>query len=126
MLTYLIRVIASNLSAFDQPFLTAIPSIENDLPSEFEFLDRTPDNVSSEYQPISVGNKDNVGSFGRLAQATYLLSRAIEATKIDDPEDRSKTLSDLDSDLQQLLGIVMQHGGGTWGPFCGAIAIIIK
>jgi hypothetical protein len=51
-----------------------------------------------------VGNKDNVGSFGRLAQAAYLLSRAIEATKIDDPEDRSKTLSDLDSDLQQLLG----------------------
>lgn len=126
MLTSLFRVIASNLSAFDQPFLTAIPSIVDDLPSEFEFLDRASDHISSEHQPLAVWDKENVGNFGRLAQATYLLSRTIETTKTDDPEERQKLSSDIDFHLQQLLGVVMEQGGGIWGPFCGAIAIIIK
>ena len=100
--------------------------MEEDLPSEPEYLDRNPVTVYSEHQPLADWNNESIGSFGRSAQATYLLSRVFESMKIDDPKIRQEMLSTIDVNLQQLLGIVMKQCRGTWSPYCGSNAIIIK
>ena len=71
MLTYLIIIIVYNCSAFSQPFSTEVPSMEDDLPTEYEVLDQTPDIIHSEYKSLANWSNVTVGSFGRSAQATF-------------------------------------------------------
>ena len=98
----------------------------DDLPFEYEVLDQTPDNIHSEYKSLTDWSNKTVGSFGRSAQATFLLSRTIVSMKIDDLKARHSVLSDIDAQLQQLLSIVLKQAGGIWGPYCGAVAITLK
>lgn len=98
----------------------------DDLPAEYEVLDQTPDTNYSEYKSLASSSNKTVGSFGRSAQATFLLSRTIVSMKIDDLKARHSVLSDIDVRLRQLLSIVLMQGGGICGPYCGAIAIILK
>ena len=125
MLTYFIRVIACNWSTFGQPFLTEVPSIEDDLPLESESLDRTPETIYSEHQPLAHRSKESIGSFGRSAQATFLLSRTIESMNINDLDARHEASLALDGHLRHLLSIILEQVGGVWGPYCGAVAITI-
>lgn len=73
--------------------------------------------------PLTFGG---VGSFGREAQAAYLLDRVLSAIKIADIEVKQAELSRIDGELQSFLSIVMDQCGGTWGLYCGSIAIIIR
>ena len=100
--------------------------MKDDLPSEYEVLDQTPDTIHSEYKSLADWSNKIVGSFGRSAQATFLLSRTIESMKIDELKVRHSVLSDIDAQLQQLLSILLKQGGGTCGPYCGAVAITLK
>ena len=119
-------IIAYSCSAFNQPFSSDFPIIKDDLPSEFEVLDQTPDTIHSEYESLANWNNHTVGSFGRSAQATFLFSRTIASMKIEDLQARHAVSSDIDTQLQQLLSLVLEQGGGICGPYCGAIAICLK
>lgn len=70
--------------------------------------------------------KRGVGSFGREAQAAYLLHRVFQIMNIDDPEIIQKSAAELDKDLQKFAGIVMKQAGGVWGFYCGVNAMAIK
>ena len=100
--------------------------MKDELPSEYEVLDQNPDTIHSEYKSLANWSNKNVGSFGRSAQATFLLSRTIASMKIDDLKARHSVLSDIDAEFQQLLSIVLKQGGAICGPYCGAVAIILK
>ena len=100
--------------------------MKDDLPSEYEVLDQTPDTIHSEYKSLADWSNKTVGGFGRSAQATFLLSRTIVSMKIDDLKARHSVLSDIDAQLKQLLSIVLKQGGGICGPYCGAVAITLK
>ena len=113
-------------SAFSQPFSTEFSSMKDDLPSEYEVLDQTHDTIDSEYKSLADSSNKIVGSFGRSAQATFLLSRTIESMKIDELKVRHSVLSDIDAQLQLLLSILLKQGGGICGPYCGAVAITLK
>ena len=126
MLTYLIIIIVCSCSAFSQPISTEFPSMEDDLPSEYEVLDQTPDTIHSDYKSLANWNNKTIGGFGRSAQATFLLSRTIVSMKIDDLKARLAVSSDIDDQLRQLLSILLKQGGGICGPYCAAIAITLK
>ena len=100
--------------------------MKDDLPFEYEVLDQSPDTFHSDYKSLANWSNKTVGSFGRSAQATSLLSRTIVSMKIDDLKARHSVLSDIDAQLQHLLSIVLKQGGGTCGPYCGAVAITLK
>lgn len=100
--------------------------MKDDLPSEYEVLEQTPDTIHSEYRSLANWSNKTVGSFGRSAQATFLLSRTIVSMKIDDLKARHSVSLDIDAQLQQLLSIVLKQGGGICGPYCGAVAITLK
>lgn len=69
---------------------------------------------------------ENIGSFGREAQATYLLQRVFNIMTTDDTKAILEEILILDADIQTFLGIVMNQSGGTWGLCCGSVAITIK
>lgn len=100
--------------------------MKDDLPSEYEVLDQNPDTIHSEYKSLANWSNKTVGNFGRSAQATVLLSRTIASMKIDDLKARHAVSSDIDTQLQQFLSIVLEQAGGICGPYCGAVAITLK
>lgn len=102
--------------------------MEHELPSELEVLDPNP-GIDINYtrpQTLASWNNESVRSFGREAQATYLLTHVLESMKIGDPKARHEALSNIDADLQQFLSFVMKQVGGSWGFCCGAVATFIK
>jgi hypothetical protein len=75
---------------------------------------------------VSATTLPGVGTFGRHAQAAYLLDRALLAVDADElDETRWSELYILDHTLQPLLGTIMEQVGGRWGVYCGATAMVI-
>ena len=102
--------------------------MDDRLPSETELLDRNePADIKPMMSlPVSALNFGGIGSFGRQAQAAYLLDQLLTTTKIADIEVKQAELSRIDGDLQSFLSIVMDQCRGTWGLYCGSIAITIR
>ena len=126
MVTNLSIIILCSCPASSRTFSTEFPTMKDDLPFEFEVLDQISDTVHSEYKSLTNWSDKTVGSFGRSAQATFLLSRTIASMKIDDLKARHAVSSDIDTQLQQFLSIVLEQGGNICGPYCGAVAITLK
>ena len=111
-----------------QPFATEFPSMGDHLPSEIELLDR---NESADIKPmmslpVSALTSGGIGSFGRQAQAAYLLDQLLTAIKIIDIEVKQAELFRIDGELQSFLSIVINQCRGTWGLYCGSIAMTIR
>jgi len=64
--------------------------------------------------------------FARSAQAAYLLEGLIDAIKIREVEGLHNLLSELDMEMREFLGTVMNQCDGTWGIFCGSIAMTVR
>jgi hypothetical protein len=75
---------------------------------------------------VSATALPNIGSFGRQAQAAYLLDRVLLVTDTEVlDEARWAELSNLDQALQELLGTVMEQVAGRLEVYCGATALAI-
>ena len=75
---------------------------------------------------VSAITLPDVGTFGRHAQAAYLLDRVLLAVDADDlNETRWAELYNLDHILQPLLSTIMEQAGGRWGIYCGATALVM-
>jgi hypothetical protein len=75
---------------------------------------------------VSATTLPSVGTYGRHAQAAYLLDRVLLAVDTDVVDDmRWGELYILDHMLQALLATVMEQVGGRWGVYCGATAMIL-
>lgn len=67
-----------------------------------------------------------VGTFGREAQAAYLLDRVLMSVDGEGMTDAQWTdLFTLDQTIQPFLCMVMDQVGGRWGYYCGATALAI-
>lgn len=112
-----------------RPLATRYIRDDDFLPLEREDLDEGAGNSA---EPIfrnfvSATTLLDVGTFGRHAQAAYLLDRvllAVDAHEFD--EARWAELYNLDHTLQPLLSTIMEQVGGRWGVYCGATALVIR
>lgn len=73
---------------------------------------------------VSAISLPGVGSFGREAQATYLLDRV--RIVIEAGQTSEHSLYPLGCELQNLLGTVMEQVSGRWGIYCGATQMLIS
>jgi hypothetical protein len=75
---------------------------------------------------VSATTLPDVGTFGRHAQAAYLLDRVMLAVDVDILDERGWVeLYKLHDTLQLLLSTIMEQVGGRWGVYCGATALTI-
>lgn len=113
---------------YGRPLATRYIRDSDYLPLELEDLDEGFDDTI-ELEPryfVSATTLPDVGTFGRHAQAAYLLDRVllvVDADKLD--EARWAELYKLDHTLQPLLGSIMEQVGGRWGVYWGATAMVI-
>jgi hypothetical protein len=109
----------------DRPLATRLIREDDYLPVETADLERSamdPINLSLRYF-VSATTIQGVGSYGREAQAYYLLDKV--RTVIDQGRTDPYTLYPLGLELQNLLSTVMAQIDGRWAVFCGANSIII-
>lgn len=69
-----------------------------------------------------------VGTFGREAQAAYLLDKALFAVGSNKEVSDAKWVQiyELDQLIQPFLSTIMEQVGGRWGYYCGANALAMK
>lgn len=109
----------------DRPLATRLTRDDDYLPMETSDLELSavnPSNLSLRYF-VSATSIPGVGSYGREAQAYYLLDKV--RTAIEQGRTDPYTLYPLGLELQSLLSTVMEQIAGRWGIFCGANSIII-
>jgi hypothetical protein len=113
-----------------RPLATRYIRDDDFLPIELHDLDEGAGNpVDSMFRNhVSAIALPDVGTFGRHAQAAYLLDRVLPAVNVD-VIDHSKWAAELISSahdtLERLLSTVMGQAGGRWGVYCGATAMMV-
>ena len=106
---------------------TNFPSINESLPSAMDSLEHNT-SISVDmppYQPVSAFTSQNIGNFGREAQAAYLYSKVLEIIDTKVFKTALPELVFIDNTLQTFLGSIMRCSGSTWGLYCGSIAFTI-
>jgi len=108
----------------------ATKSIREDayLPLESSCLDHNMKNTTDvpyRYFVSSI-SVPGVGTFGREAQAVWLLDRVLVAIDVEVlNESAFSELHRLDDMLQPFLSMILEQAGGGWGEYCSAIALTI-
>ena len=118
-------ILVCETKTITQPLTTFYPQPERPLPSEISLaaswhLPRSPDSLP----PIT--SFVNIDGIGRAAQAGSLLSRVIESIRSNYNPLGLAELRRIDADLQSFLSVVLEQCRGTWGVYCGAIAIALR
>jgi hypothetical protein len=111
-----------------RPFATDSPNKNSYLPSESENLDLHDrgDSKGPIKQFVSATSLCGVGTFGREAQATFLLGHVLEVVKAVRFDDATQIeVLRIDGELQVFLSTVMEQCAGTWGKYCGALSMCI-
>lgn len=119
------------MTVSEQPLLTVVPSAEARLPSEPEALSAEATNAPElsvrSNITASALTSEEVGGYGRAAQAALLLDQVLRSFQTSHLDDRLVQLDGLDTALQTFLTVVMQQSHGNPGSsFCGAIALAIR
>lgn len=122
------RTIFCDIAVTEQPLVTIIPAGDAHLPVELSIMERSDfQGVESvPYVSVSYLSSVHVESFGRAAQAAWLLDQVIKAFDISIIDTRLFQLQGLDSSLQSFLAALMQQCNGGRKIFCEAIAITIR
>ena len=124
------RTFFCDITVTEQPLITPIPGGDARLPVEPGALEQADFLGGDSVPSVSVSQLSSVEveSFGRNAQAAWLLDHVLKAVAISNPDTRMFQLQGLDSTLQTFLVALMQQGnGGQNGKyFCEAIAICIR
>ncbi|KPM44063.1 hypothetical protein AK830_g2441 [Neonectria ditissima] len=122
------RVFICEVTVPEQPLITTIAGGDSRLPTEPAILDQS--NILGfskiSHVPVSSLSSLTVGSFGRAAQAAWLLDQVIKAFQDKSFESRLIQLQALDGAIQELLGALMQQSDGKIGALCEAIAILVR
>jgi hypothetical protein len=111
-----------------RPLATRYIRDDDFLPLEGEDLDEGAGNILDPVfrNYVSAITLPDVGTFGRHAQAAYLLDRVLLAVDAEFLEgSRWTELYTLHNTLQTLLSVVMEQVGGRWGVYCGATAVTV-
>lgn len=75
---------------------------------------------------ISPSMHKNKDGFARAGQAAWLLDQVLKTPPQSDLDQALSQMLDLGSEIQSFLAILMEQCHGTWGVYCGAIAISIR
>jgi hypothetical protein len=122
------RIIGCEPQMNGRPLATRYIRDDDYMPVELEDLDDGFGDITESVPRyfVSATALPGVGTFGRHAQAAYLLDRVLLAVDVDELDDtRWSELCILDHTLQPLLSTIMEQVGGRWGVYCGATAMVI-
>jgi hypothetical protein len=111
-----------------RPLATRYIRDDDYLPLESDDLDEsTADILDPTFRYfVSATSLPGVGSFGRQAQATYLLDKVLQRVDVEALDETTWwELYHLDRELQALLSIIMEQASGKWGVYCGATSMTI-
>jgi hypothetical protein len=119
------RVVSLDPAMHGRPLATRSIREDDYLPLEAEDFES---GLVSSLEPtfryfVSATSLPGVGSFGREAQATYLLDKVRIA--IESGDTSHNTMYPIGRELQSLLGTVMDQVAGKTKDFCGAIQMLI-
>jgi hypothetical protein len=112
----------------EQPLITTIPNEEFRLPTEPAILEQNhvPSLESLNHVSLSGLGSVDVGGFGRLAQAAWLVDQVLKGFHIPNLDVKLKQLHRLDGDIQAFLSMLMQPCCRVKGVLCETIAIAIR
>ena len=122
------RIIGSELQMRGRPLTTRYTRDDDYLPLESNDLDETTADI---LEPtfryfISATSLPGVGTFGREAQAAYLLDKVLQRVEVEVLDETTWwELYHLDRELQALLSTIMEQVSGRWGIYCGATSMTI-
>ena len=124
------RFIAREMQCSKNPLLTELPTPDKLLPLELDTLELSTrpleETNRATLQSIFPLNSSAVFNFGREAQASYLADMVRKAICAEDSPSKAIELGQIDDLLQKFLANVMQQSTTGFGPFCGAIVLIIR
>ncbi|KAF2198505.1 hypothetical protein GQ43DRAFT_474482 [Delitschia confertaspora ATCC 74209] len=124
------RTFFCDVTVAEQPLVSRMSGGDARLPIESGILEQVEflGGESVPYVPVSYISAVDVGSFGRNAQAAWLLDQVLKVSDISNVDTRMFQLQGLDTTLQTFLAALMQQceGGQTDRYFCEAIAISIR
>ncbi|KAH7131697.1 hypothetical protein B0J13DRAFT_626759 [Dactylonectria estremocensis] len=122
------RAFICEVTVPEQPLVTAITSGDAKLPTEPALLEQN-DLISFDSIPcipVSYLSSPDVGSFGRTAQAAWLLDKILKVFQDQSFASRLIQLQALDGTLQKFLGALFEQSNGKRGILCEVIGITIK
>jgi hypothetical protein len=109
----------------DRPLASQHPTLNDYLPVDVNAWESSPNTVSLLGPRLDDGSMGLLGldTFGREAQACYLLSQTLELRhqRID-----TRNVQTIATSLQRFLNLLMDPATGTWGTFCGATSLTIR
>ncbi|KAJ5496665.1 hypothetical protein N7463_008652 [Penicillium fimorum] len=121
------RTFLCELAIVNQPLGSMMPARDDRLPLEPAILDqRNPATALTSGVAIQALNSSQVGSFGRAAQAAWLLDGVLQALSMADPDQKHAHLTECNRTLQSFLAVIMQQHGGNYGMLCVPIALTIR
>jgi hypothetical protein len=109
----------------DRPLASDPPGPDDYMPVNIDAWELCPGTVPLFKQRLSDGETGPLSSysFGREAQACYLLSQTLAVTRLGM---RSCDIYPITARLQYFLKRLMDPETGTWGTFCGATSMTIR
>ncbi|KAI5860031.1 hypothetical protein GGS23DRAFT_599957 [Durotheca rogersii] len=117
------RAFFCDVTVPEQPLVTVIPSGDAPLPREPTDAEG-PD--SAPRVPVSRLEAPDVGSFGRSAQAAWLLDQALAAFRDPAVESQLARLRGLDTTIQAFLWTLLRQCGATRDRLCEAVALTLR
>ena len=120
------RAVVSEREHHHQALAARFPGDDSLLPWDLN-VDEADDAQVSSAERLSSVNCANVSSFGRQAQAAYLLDRVLSVYHgLDRIQNSAVGMSDLDRELQSFLDRVMGDGHTAHMHRAGAVAITVR
>ncbi|KAB5545743.1 hypothetical protein GE09DRAFT_1132274 [Coniochaeta sp. 2T2.1] len=122
------RMIYCDVTVSEQPLITTFPKYDVRLPTEPYLLERSSDTSGEPGSPLSVSClfEEDIGSFGRSAQAAWLVDRVFQSFSVPDWDTRLAQLHALDGEIQAFLTMLIHPKYTGRGPACTTIAMGIR
>ncbi|KAH7127351.1 hypothetical protein EDB81DRAFT_907552, partial [Dactylonectria macrodidyma] len=122
------RAMICEITVPEQPLVTVIAGGDARIPTEPALLEQNRILTINliPVKEVSCLSSSDVGSFGRTAQAAWLLDRVLKVFQDQSFPSRLAQLQALDKTLQKFLGALFQESNGKRGILCEVIAITIK
>ncbi|KAB5547374.1 hypothetical protein GE09DRAFT_1131071 [Coniochaeta sp. 2T2.1] len=122
------RMIYCDVAVSEQPLITTFPKHDVRLPTEPYLLEQSSDPSRESVSPLSVSCllEEDIASFGRSAQAAWLVDRVFRSFIVPDWETRLAQLHTLDGEIQAFLAMLIHPKYTGRGPACTTIAMGIR
>jgi len=121
-------MIYCDVTVSEQALITTFPKYDVRLPTEPYLLEQNSHPSQKSIPAVSLSSllAEDIGGFGRSAQASWLVDRVFRSFGVPDWEVRLSQLHGLDREIQAFLAMLMHPDYSGRGPACTTIAMAIR